>query len=146
MDRSRPGSKHHLLTDGNGIPLVVQLTAANHPDVNQLYPLVDGIPPLRGARGRPRFRPRRVYGDRGFDSKAHRIGLRLRGIQPFLARRNTEHGSGLGLFRWVVERTASWLHQHRRLRVRFERRPELHEALLSLGATLICWSFIRHSL
>lgn len=135
-----------MLTDGNGIPLVVQLTAANHADVNQIYPLVDGIPPLRGACGRPRFRPRRLYGDRGYDSKAHRIGLRLRGIQPLLARRNTEHGSGRGVFRWVVERTASWLHQHRRLRVRFELHAEIDEAFLSLGAALICWSFIRGSL
>lgn len=146
MDRSRPGSKHHLLTDGNGIPLVVHLTAANHSDVNQLYPLVDDIPPLRGARGRPRFRPRRLYADRAYDSKPHRIGLQLRGIQPFLARRNTEHGSGLGIHRWVVERTISWFHQQRRLRVRFERHPEIHEALLSLGAALICWRFIQHSL
>lgn len=33
-----------------------------------------------------------------------------------------EHASGLGSQRWVVERTLSWLHQYRRLRVRYERR------------------------
>jgi len=87
-----------------------------------------------------------VYADRGYDPQPHRIGLRLRAIQPFLARRNTEHGSGLGVYRWVVERTISWFHQQRRLRVRFERRPEIHEALLSLGAALICWRFIQNSL
>lgn len=58
VDRSRPGSKHHLLTDGNGIPVVVPLTAANCSDINQLYALVDDIPRRRGARGRPRLRPR----------------------------------------------------------------------------------------
>jgi transposase len=26
------------------------------------------------------------------------------------ARHNTAHGSGLGRFRWVVERTFAWLH------------------------------------
>jgi hypothetical protein len=31
--------------------------------------------------------------------------LRVRQIVPLLAKRNTEHGSGLGRWRWVVERT-----------------------------------------
>jgi hypothetical protein len=31
-----------------------------------------------------------------------------------LAKRNTEHGSGLGVYRWVVERSISWLRQMRR--------------------------------
>src|SRR5215472_6091399 len=37
------------------------------------------------------------------------------------ARRRTSHASGLGVFRWVVERTLSWLHRFRRLAVRYER-------------------------
>ena len=132
-----------MLTDGSGVPLVVHLTAANHADVNELHPLVDSIPALQGARGRPRFRPRRLYADRAYDSKAHRIGLRLRNIQPFLARRNTEHGSGLGIHRWVVERTFAWIRQHRRLRVRFEQRADIHQAFLHLAAALICWSHLK---
>ena len=68
--------------------------------------------------------------------------LRRRGIRPVLAKRNTEHGSGLGVFRWVVERTNSWLHQFRRLRVRFEKRPDIHEAFLTLGCILICFRFL----
>jgi hypothetical protein len=39
VDRARPGSKHHLLTDGNGIPLAVTLTGGNRNDVTQLIPL-----------------------------------------------------------------------------------------------------------
>jgi transposase len=38
-----------------------------------------------------------------------------------------DHGNGLGVFRGVVERTLSWLHQFRRLRVRYERRSNIHE-------------------
>jgi transposase len=146
VDRSRPGSKHHLLTDANGTPLVVRLTAANQADINELYNLVDDIPPLCGRRGRPRFRPRSLYADRGYDSKAHRIGLRLRRIQPFIAKRNTENGSGLGRWRWVVERTIAWLHRYRRLRVRYERRSDIHEAFLLLAASLICWRTLKPSL
>jgi hypothetical protein len=31
----------------------------------------------------------------------------------------------------VVERTISWLHQCRRLRIRYERRADIHGALLA---------------
>lgn len=41
---------------------------------------------------------------------------------PLLAMCNTEHGSGLGRWRWVVERTFAGLNQFRRLRVRYEKR------------------------
>ena len=118
------------------------LTSANTNDVTQLIPLVEAIPPVRGKRGRPRQRPESVYGDRGFDSDAHRRTLRARGITPVLAKRNTAHGSGSSVYRWVVERTLAWLHQFRRLRIRYERRPEIHEAFLSLGCILICSWFL----
>jgi transposase len=39
-DRRKAGSKHHVLTDGHGIPLVAQLTAANRIDITQLLMLV----------------------------------------------------------------------------------------------------------
>jgi transposase len=120
---------------------VVTLTAANRHDVTQLLPLVDGIPPIAGKRGGPRRRPERVQGDRAYDSCAHRDALRQRGIEPVLAKRNTEHGSGFGKHRWVVERTLSWLHQFRRLRIRWERRPDIHQAFLTLGCILICCNF-----
>src|SRR5258706_400777 len=111
-------------------------------DVTQLLPLVEGIPPVRGKRGRPRKRPRRVQGDRAYDSEHHRQVLRKQGIEPVLAKRNTEHGSGLGVYRWVVERTISWLHQMRRLRTRYERRDDIHEAFLTLGCIVVCSYFL----
>jgi Fic/DOC family/Transposase DDE domain len=69
-------------------------------------------------------------------------GLCARRIIPFLAKRNTEHGTGLGRWRWVVERTFAWLNQFRRLRVRYERRADIHEAFLALGCVLICWRLL----
>jgi transposase len=45
-----------------------------------------------------------------------------------IARRQTEHGSGLGRWRWVVERAFAWLHNFRRLRIRWERRHDIHLA------------------
>lgn len=136
------GSKHHVLTEAQGIPLVFRLSQANRHDVTQLVPLVESIPGVRGKPGRPRRRPERLHADRAYDSDPHRRWLRARGIQPVIARRNTDHGSGLGVYRWVVERTLSWLHQLRRLRTRYERRPEIHQAFLSLACALVCWSFL----
>jgi transposase len=105
--------------------------------------LVDAIPPLHGERGRPRQRPDCVLGDRGYDAAALRRGLRTRHIVPLMAVRRTEHGSGLGPWRWVVERTFSWLNQFRRLRVRYDKRADIHEAFLSLGCALICRPSLR---
>jgi IS5 family transposase len=83
-----------VLTDGNGIALAAEVTAANVHDVNQLMPLVEAVPPVRGKPGRPRRRPQRVQGDRAYDSQAHRCALRRLGITPVLPKRNTVHDRG----------------------------------------------------
>jgi transposase len=122
--------------------LAAEVTAANVHDIRQLLPLLNAVPPVRGKRGRPRRRPDRVHGDRAYDSRGHRRELRRLGIEPVLAKRNTEHGSGLGQYRWVVERTIAWLHQFRRLRVRYERRDDIHQALLTIGSIVTCSYFL----
>jgi transposase len=144
-DRSRPGSKHHILVDANGVPISAILSGANRNDVTQLLPLVDAIAPIRGVRGRPLRKPKIIYADRGYDSEPHRRKLRKRGIKPVIAKRRTEHGSGLGKFRWVVERTHAWLHNFRRLRIRFECRDDIHEAFLKLGCSLVCWNIFKRT-
>jgi len=107
--------------------------------VTQLIPLVEAIPPIAGKIGAPLRVPEQVMGDRGYDSDPHRKKLRDRGIGSAIARRNTEHGSGLGIFRYVVEQTIALLHQFRRLRTRFEKRADIHEAFMSLACSVICW-------
>jgi len=114
--------------------------------VTQLIPLVDSIPPIAGKVGHPACRPKAILADRAYDSQPHRNQLRDRGIEAILAQRNTDHGSGLGVVRWVVERTISWLHQFRRLRIRYERRADIHEAFLILGCILICHRFCTNAL
>lgn len=113
--------------------------------MTELLALVDGVPPVRGKRGHPRRRPRALYADRGYDSDALRAQLRQRRMEPFLGRRRVAHGSGLGRVRWVVERTLAWLHQFRRLRTRYERRDDIHEAFLTLGCAIICWRHVKSS-
>jgi transposase len=115
-DRAKLESKRHLICDGHGVPLAVRLTGANRNDSQEALALVDAIPPLRGERSRPRRRPVCVLGDRGYDAAVIRHSLRARHVLPLLATRGTKNGSGLGQWRWVVERTFAWLNQFRRLR------------------------------
>jgi transposase len=104
--------------------------------------LVDAIPPVRGRRGRPR-RPRELYGDRAYHSREGRSELRRRHIQARIAWPKSAHGSGLGKRRRVVERTIAWLHQYRRLRIRYERRDDIHQAFLAIGCSLICLKLLQ---
>ena len=56
-----------------------------------------------------------------------------RSITPRIARRGVESSERLGRHRWVVELTLSWLNRFRRLTGRYERRADIHQALLYLG-------------
>ena len=84
---------------------MVQTTPANVPDQQQLPELLDALPAVQGPRGRPRRKPDGIFGDRAYGT-AEMITLVIsRGIESFLAPRSDDtHGSGLGCFRYVVER------------------------------------------
>jgi transposase len=96
----RPGhvssSKHHVIPDGQGVPLTAHITGANRYDSTQLRPLVQSVPPVRGKRGRPRRRPKALLGDCAYDAEPHRGWLRTMHVRPRIARRRTPHGSSLG--------------------------------------------------
>ena len=98
-DRAKKGSNRHLLVDGRGTPLALRLTGANRPDAPEVLPLLDAIPPIHGRRGRPRRKPKAVYGDRAYGTRRNQEGLKERGIEDHLARPRTPHGSGLGTVR-----------------------------------------------
>jgi transposase len=142
-DRRKSGSKHHVMTDAKGIPLSVTVTAANVNEVKELLNVVTSMPPVGGKPGPDREKPDRLQGDRGYDSEPLRRLLRWMGITPVLAKRRTEHGSGLGVYRWFVERTIAWLHSFGRLRRRLDRLTEIQEAFLQLGTSLICFRFLE---
>ena len=125
------------------MPLAVRVTGANTNDITQLWPLLAAVPRVQGKTGRPRRRPKKLFGDRGYDSQPHRDELKRRGITPKLAKRGTPHGSGLGKQRWPVERTVGWLHNARRLRVRYDRHDLIHQAFVSLQVCLICFAKLR---
>jgi transposase len=126
-----------MISDARGTPLAVSLTGGNRHDVTQLIPLTDAVPRVGGQPGRPRHRPDAIYADRAYDDDKYRSLLRNRRITPVIARRGDDHGTGLGVFRWVIERSLGWLHWPRRLRTRWERRADIHDSLLQLATCLI---------
>jgi len=140
-NRAKLGTKRHLVVDRLGLPLAVTISGANAHDSRLLEETVDAIPLLRlphRQRGRPRKRPAKLHADKGYDYPRCRRALRRRGIIPRIARRGIDSSERLGRYRWVVERTLSWLNRFRRLKVRYERRAGIHHAFLTLGCALIC--------
>ncbi|MFD5156102.1 transposase [Streptomyces mutabilis] len=86
VDRARPGSRRHLIGDGQGIPLAVTLTGGNRNDVTQLLPLLDSIPSLSGRAGRPRRRPDALPAVHGYDHDMYRRRLWQRWIRRVIAK------------------------------------------------------------
>jgi transposase len=140
VDRRKKGSKHTLLVDRHGVPMAIRTAPANASDHRQILPLLFlDYPRVGGRPGRPQQRPDVVVADRGYDSRGLRAFLAWLGIRPKIAARGQAHGSGLGQVRYVVERTISWLKGLRRMRVRYDRLPDVQEAWNTLAASVICF-------
>jgi transposase len=142
-DRGKAGTKRHLITDRNGVPLAALLTGANRHDSVVFEELVDAVPAVRRPSGQRRKRPAKLHADKGYDYPRCREALRKRRIKVRIARRGVGSGARLGRHRWVVERTLAWLSRYRRLTVRYERRADIHQAFLSLGCAPICWNHLQ---
>jgi transposase len=141
-DRRKSGSKHHVLTDAHGIPLNATVTAANVNEVTQALNVLVNKPAVGGKPGPKRELPERLQGDAAYDSAPLRTLLRWLGITPVMGKRGQQHGSGLGKFRWYVERTIAWFHSFGRLRRRLDRLTEIQDAFLRLACSLICLGFL----
>ncbi|CAO4163545.1 Transposase DDE domain-containing protein [Methylorubrum populi] len=140
MDRGKPGTKRHLVTDARGTPLGFRLSGANRHDSPMMAQTLDAIPPPRNGRRR---RPDKLHADKAYDAKVRRQECRARGIVPRIARKGIESRERLGRHRWVVERTHAWFNRFRRLPIRCERRSDIYEAFTSLAASLITLNQIR---
>jgi len=134
-----------VLIDADGVPLVVQTTGANVPDQRQLPSLLASMPAVpTGPLGRPKTRPDAIYGDRAYGT-AEMIALMLvLHIASYLAPRTSDtHGSGLGFFRFVVERTLACFSHFRRLRLCYERFGIHFQAFHDLAACLLVCSRLK---
>jgi len=96
-----------------------------------------------GRRGRPRIRPERVVGDKGYSSGKIRAYLRGRGIGAVIARQKNEKRVGVRFDkeayreRNVVERTINRRKQFRRVATRYEKRAVNYKAMLIIAAVVL---------
>jgi len=141
-DRSKAGAERRPITNGGGIPLAAKQTPANVQESCTVVALAEAIRSIRRPRGRPRKRPVRVVADKANDAVEIGRQFHRRGIGSLTARRVVED-RGLGRFRWVGERGLAWMNQLCGLRIRYEQRPDVHDASLTIGCILVCWNSVR---
>ena len=128
------------MTDREGTPLGVIVSAANDHDVKFLLPLLLlAFPRVGGVPGRPRELPRLVRADQGYTSKDLLALLGLCGVRAEIPQRGQDSPTGLGRFRWPVERTLAWLKQYRRVGVRRDRRDAIYQSFVKLACAMIAY-------
>ena len=131
------------MTDSQGVPLAVLVSAANRHDVNFILPLIFlHFPRIGGVVGRPPKTPKMVRADAGYTSKDLLRLLRWCGIQAEIPQRGEPVPSGLGKRRWPVERTIAWLKQYRRVGVRRDRKDHYYEAFVTIACAMITYKQI----
>ena len=140
-----------MACDGKGRPLAVVLTPGQRHDSTQLEPLLDAIRvPRPTGGGRPRKRPDRLIGDKGYSYARCRALLRRRGIAHTIperddqrARRANRPGRKPGFDRAiyrrrnVVERGINRLKQWRGIATRYEKRAASYRAMVVIAATMM---------
>ena len=132
-----------VLADGSGTPLGVHLEAASPSEVKLVEATIASVKVKTGKR--KRGKPKRLIGDRGYDSNPVRALLVKRGIEPIIPARSNNrvatHQDGRKLRRykrrWIIERTNSWLQNFRRLVARYERKVKNFEAMVHLACALV---------
>ena len=121
------------MVDSQGVPLAITLSAANVHDSQGILETIDSIP--------FGWHPEALYADKAYDAGWIRDALNSRMIEDRIPRQGVDSNKLYTRIRWVVERTFSWLNRFRRLKVRYERRADIHQAFLVLGCSLICWNY-----
>lgn len=127
-----------MISDAQGIPLLVHTTPANIRDDIPAVEMVESMPPIKQPRGRPRRKPGELIGDRGYGFAWIIQAIVALGIVSLLCPRGSPHGSGLGKRRYVIERTLSWLGNFRRVKLCYEKTGVHFQAFHNLAAGIVC--------
>jgi transposase len=135
-------TKLHLRAEGGGKPITFVLSAGQRHELSAAPRLMAQGAVKRPGRGRPRVRPKRVVGDKGYSSTRFRTFLRRRGIRITIPRKSNEHRGGsfdktLYRQRNRVERLINRLKQHRRIATRYEKLAASYAAMVTLAAILL---------
>ena len=150
LGRSRGGfsTKLHLRAEGGGKPMVLVVTAGQRHEQTAFRPLMERGAVRRRGRGRPRVRPDRVVGDRGYTGRPIRAYCRRRGIRHTIARLRTEHHTGpfdraAYRLRNRVERLINRCKQFRSLATRYDKRAASYRAFWTI-AMILLWIKSAH--
>ena len=132
----------HILAEGTGKPITFVLTPGERHETTAFAQLLEQGAVKRRGRGRPRLRPKRIVGDKGYSSRKIRAYLRRRGIRITIPRKTNERRTGpfnraIYRERNRVERLINRLKQFRRLATRYEKRAAYHQAMWVIAATLL---------
>lgn len=127
-----------MISDAQGVPLLVVTTPANVRDERPFLAMLDALPTIRMPSGRKRRKPGAAVGDRGYGFPWIIKQVVRRRIQSLLDPRGSPHGSGLGKVRWMIERTMAWMTGFRRIVQCYERLPEHWQAFNDLACCMIC--------
>jgi transposase len=139
LGRSRGGfgTKIQLVCDGKGLPMAVTVTAGPRHESTQFEAVLGQVRVPRPG-GRPRRRPKKRAGDKGYSSRRIRRYLRRRKIKAVIPTRKDQKrlpGFEKATYRRrdVVERCIGWLKERRRLATRFEKLAEDFLAMVKLA-------------
>ena len=148
-DRSKLGSKRHILIDKDGIPLSVVITSANTHDVSVAIDTVDSIVIKRQSSSssspKPKYNQKKKQNlclDKVYHSKEVEQEIIKRGYNPHIRHRREEEKLFHRKYtarRWVVERTNSWHNRFRKLFTRYEKKDENYLGLVQLANSLIVY-------
>ena len=143
LGRSQGGfsTKLHLRAEGHGKPIAAVLTGGERHEQIALEALLDRGAIRRPGRGRPRLRPRRTAGDKGYGSPTARGRLRRRHIRAVIPSRSDQRrqpGFDRAAYRRRsrVERLINRLKQFRRIATRYEKRAANYLAMVHIGMLL----------
>ena len=121
---------------------MIAATPGQRNDQAMLAPLMEGGAVKRSGRGRPRVRPARLAGDKGYASGKARRYLRGRRTGAVIPARKGERPNprfdrAAYRQRNKVERLINRLKQWRRIATRYEKRAANYQAMLTVGAILL---------
>ncbi|MFC4424871.1 IS5 family transposase [Deinococcus navajonensis] len=145
LGRSRGGfgTKIHLRAEGNGLPVAFVLSGGERHEAKFLQPLLEIGSVNRPGRPRPRIRPHRVVGDKGYSYPGIRKYLHARGIRITIPRRKDQgpdicFNNALYRERNKVERLVNRFKNFRRIATRYDKRAVSYQAWLTI-ASILMW-------
>jgi putative transposase len=155
-DRSKLGTKRHILTDKKGIPLSVVISSANTHDIKLVTNVVDNAVIKRPSSYKTKTTERRKLQhlclDKAYNSEREEKELIKRGYVIHIppkrkrdekqAKVTVQHCLNRKKYsakRWVVERTNSWHNRFRKLLTRYEKKAENYLGLVQLSCCMIIY-------